>query len=512
MKTRPLIAVASLAALTLAGCSAQGGSSTDDSAAAESSGATTLRYAAVGAPAATTDDPHGRVSNESDYLRFAMLYDVLTVTGPDGTAQPRLATSWEPVDGDLSRWRIQLRDDATFSDGSPVTADDVLFSLNRIQGKGAENNGRLSMFDLGASSATSEHELELVTAQPYAEVGAALSSLTFVVPEGSEDFAGAEVPGSGPFALDAADDTTATLHRNDDWWGGEPGVAELQITAMPDPSARASAVASGQADVAGSIAPATAQQYEDSDGFEVVRRAGAVNYPLVMDTAAEPFEHPEVRRAVKLALDRQALVDTVFLGYGETEADVLGAKDPFAPDLAPVERDVDGARQLLDDAGFPDGVELTLHSTGSYPGMEETATLAAAQLEEAGFRVTVETDPPDTYWKKVWNVEPFYLNSLGGNGFVDFARMALVPDGPINETGWTDPAFAERFDEALATGDETERHEILAGLQREVAQDGGYAVWGLGDGLDLTSDAVENVPTGTGFSRLQIERIEVAGG
>ena len=134
-----------------------------------------LRYAAVGAPAATTHDPHGRVGNEADYLRFAMLYDVLTVTDEQGAVQPRLATAWEPVDGDLTRWSVTLRDDAAFSDGRPVTADDVLFSLRRIQGKGAENNGRLSMFDLEASSATGEHGLELVTRQPYAEVGLALA-------------------------------------------------------------------------------------------------------------------------------------------------------------------------------------------------------------------------------------------------------------------------------------------------------------------------------------------------
>ncbi|WP_017573641.1 ABC transporter substrate-binding protein, partial [Nocardiopsis halotolerans] len=467
-----------------------------------------LRYAAVGAPAATTHDPHGRVGNEADYLRFAMLYDVLTVPDEHGVAQPRLAESWEPQDGDLTRWTVTLRDDAVFSDDQPVTADDVLFSLRRIQDKGAENNGRLSMFDLEASGVTGEHELELVTHQPYAEVGSALASLTFVVPEGSDDIT-EPVPGSGPFVLESGDDTTSVLRRDDGWWGEAPAYETLEITAMPDPAARAAAVASGQADVAGSVAPATARQYADDGEVEVVTRPGGVNYPLVMDMETEPFDDPRVREAVKLALDREQLVETVFLGYGEPGADVLSPLAPFAPDVPPVERDPDRARELLEEAGHGDGVSLTLHATTSYPGMEEAAVLISEQLAEAGIDARVETGPPDTYWTDVWNVEPFYLNSLGGNGFVDFSRMALLADGPINETGWNDPEWDADFAEALATADEAERHAVLGDLQRRVADEGGYVVWGVGDGIDLTAPGVTGLPTGPGFHRLLIERAGV---
>lgn len=471
---------------------------------------TTLRYAAVGAPAATTHDPHGRVGNESDYLRFAMLYDVLTVTDEDGAVQARLAESWEPGSDDLDRWTIALRDDAVFSDGEPVTADDVLFSLERIQGKGAENNGRLSMFDLESSSVVDEHTLELVTHQPYAEVGVALASLTFVVPEGSDDIT-EPVIGSGPFQSAEHDDTTAVLNRHEGWWGEAPGYDTLQISAMPDPGARADAVASGQADIAGSVAPTSAQQYEEDDSVQVVTRPGGVNYPLVMDLGSEPFDDPGVREAVKLALDREQLVETVFLGYGEPGADLLNSEEPFAPQVEPVERDLDRARELLEEAGHGDGVELTLHATNSYPGMEETAALAAEQLSEAGIDVRIEVGPPDTYWAEVWNVEPLYLNSLGGNGFVDFARMALVADGTINETGWNEPDWDADFAEALATADEDERHALLADLQQRVADDGGYVVWGIGDGIDLAAPGVSGLPTGPGFHRLFIEQVEATG-
>ncbi|CAL9609763.1 hypothetical protein SUDANB121_05625 [Nocardiopsis dassonvillei] len=504
MRRRSLLAVLCAATLAASGCSGGG------DAPADADQETTLRYAAVGAPAATTADPHGRVGNEADYLRFAMLYDVLTVLDEQGAVQPRLAESWEPGGDDLTRWHITLRRDAVFSDGAPVTADDVLFSLRRIQGKGAENNGRLSMFDLEASSVSGEHELELVTRQPYAEAGAALASLTFIVPEGSDDIT-EPVPGSGPFVLEEADDTTAVLTRNEDWWGPGDGADRLEITAMPDPAARAAAVASGQADVAGSVAPATARQYAEGDEVEVVTRPGGVNYPLVMDLEAEPFDDPAVREAVKLALDRRALVDTVFLGYGEPGADLVAPSEPFAPQAEPIAQDLDRARELLEEAGHGDGISLTLHATNSYPGMEEAAVLVSEQLSEAGIEVEVEVGPPDTYWTEVWNVESFYLNSLGGNGFVDFSRMALLAEGPINETGWNDEDWDADFHTALATPDEGERHAMLGDLQQRLADGGGYVVWGLGDGIDLTAPGVTGLPTGPGFNRLRIEQVEVSG-
>ncbi|MDT0331200.1 ABC transporter substrate-binding protein [Nocardiopsis lambiniae] len=504
MRRRALFTGLSVMVLAASGCAADGDGPGD------SERTSTLRYAAVGAPAATTNDPHGRVGNESDYLRFAMLYDVLTVLDENGVAQPRLAESWESEGEDLTHWHVSLREDAVFSDGEPVTADDVLFSLRRIQGKGAENNGRLSVFDLESSEASGEHELELVTRRPYAEVGVALSSLTFVVPEGGDDIV-EPVVGSGPFVLEGADDTTATLTRNEEWWGPGTGVERLEITAMPDPSARASAVASGQADVAGSVAPATARQYDEDDAVEVVTRPGGVNHPLVMDLTVAPFDDPEVREAVKLALDREALVETVFLGYGKPGADIVSPSEPFAPEADPVNRDLDRARELLEEAGHEDGVSLTLHATNSYPGMEEAAVLVSEQLAEAGIEVQVEVGPPDTYWTEVWNVESFYLNSLGGSGFVDFSRMALVTDGPINETGWSDEEWDADFDTALATADEAERHAVLGDLQQRIADDGGYVVWGIGDGIDLTAAGVTGLPTGPGFHRLQIEQVEVAG-
>jgi len=464
----------------------------------------TLRYVAVGAAASATNDPHGGILNQSDLVRFALTYDVLAKPGADGETELRLAESITP-DAALTHWTVRLRTDATFTDGQPVAAADVLFSLRRLHTKSAENFGRMQMFDLDAAKVVDQHTVELVTTKPYAEVPRALESVTFVVPDATTDFT-KPVVGSGPFRMTGGTPEAAVLERNDRWWGSAPALRRVEIRAVADPQARAQAVLSGQADVAASVNPATAKQVDGNAEFAVVHREAITLYPFVMRLDQPPFDDNRVRAAVKLAADREALVDKVFLGYGRTGNDLITPADPSSPDLPARTRDLDRARQLLADAGHADGLTLTLHTTTSYPGMDTAALLFAEQLGEIGIDVEVKTAPPDTYWTEVWGKEAFYVGFFGGIPFLDVARVSLLSGGPTNETGWQRPDWDAGFDAALATADPAERTRMLGALQTTLRDEGGYLVWGAGDGLDLTRTGVDGLPTGPGFESSFIER------
>ncbi|MFC8848039.1 MULTISPECIES: ABC transporter substrate-binding protein [unclassified Micromonospora] len=469
----------------------------------------TLRYVSVGSPATASNDPHGGLGNESDAVRFALMYDVLTGQGADGRTQPRLAESWKS-DPTMTRWQFALRRNATFSGGRPVRAADVLYSLRRIERKAAENYGRLAAFDLTASRVVDEHTVEIVSRQPFAEVPRALESMTFIVPEGSDDFTGA-VPGSGPFTLVSNDAQTAVLERRDGWWGTTPALRRIEVRAVADPQARAQAVLSGQADVATSIAPTVARQVAARDDLSLVRRPAVTVYPFVMRTDRKPFDDPRVREAIKLAADRPALVETVFLGFGKPGDDVLAPADASAPKgLTPRVRDVARARQLLAEAGHGGGLTVTLHTTTSYPGMDTAATLFAAQLKEIGVTAKVKLNPPDTYFTTVWGKQDFYTGYFGGIPFFDVARVSLLSSSPTNETAWNRPEFDAALGKALAEPDEAVRNRALGALQQQVRDEGGYVVWGTGDGLDLTRAQVQGLPTGPGFSRLFIDQVRLS--
>ncbi|MFI7615816.1 ABC transporter substrate-binding protein [Nonomuraea terrae] len=493
-------------ALVTAGCGADAGGS----AAPTGQTVQTLRYVAVGAPATAIYDPHGGVGNQSDLTRFALMYDVLATSRPDGTMEPRLATAFEP-DDKLTTWTIRLRQGVTFTDGRPVRAADVLFSLRRIAGKAAENFGRMQMFDMDASRVVDDHTLELVTVQPYAEVPQALAWFTFVIPDGTTAF-DRPVVGSGPYRMTGGNAQHAVLERNDRWWGERPPTPRIELMAVPDPQARAQAVISGQADVASSVSPATVRQVSEDPNLKVVHRPAVTMYPFVMRLDREPFDDARVREAIKLATDRQELLDKVLLGYGKIGNDLLTPADPSSPAGVPQRpRDVARAKELLKQAGHADGLTLELATTTSYPGMDTAATLFARQLGEAGITVRVTTAPPDTYWTKVFAQSDFYTGFFGGIPFTDVARVSLLGDSPTNETAWQRPDWDTAYDEAMATEDDARRRENLGELQRELREEGGYVVWGVGDGLDLTSSRVSGLPDGPGFDLAFIERVRLDG-
>ncbi|XVQ06300.1 ABC transporter substrate-binding protein [Spirillospora sp. CA-255316] len=486
--------------LALSALSACGGGDT----AAQTAGST-LRYVTVGAAAAATNDPHGGIPNQSDLVRFALLYDVLAKPRADGTTELRLATSVTP-DAKLTTWTIKLRSDAAFGDGRPVRAADVLFSLRRIHAKSAENFGRFTMFDVAGSKVVDDRTLELKTTAPYAEVPRALESITFVVPEGTANF-DRPPAGSGPYTMTGGNLQNTVLERKDKWWGGRPPTERIEIRAVIDPQARAQAVLSGQADVASSVNPATARQARGSKAVKVVHRAGVVMYPFVMRLDREPFDDPRVREAIKLATDRRELLDKVFLGYGKIGNDLLTPADPTSPAGIPQRtRDIARAKDLLRQAGHGNGLDLTLATTTSYPGMDTAATLFARQLEPAGIKVEVVNEPPDTYWTKVFAKRDFYTGYFGGIPFLDVTRVSLLSSAPTNETAWKRPAWDKAYAEALATADAGRRKAALGGLQRQIRDEGGYVVWATGDGLDLTSSRVADLPTGPGFESSFIER------
>ncbi|QSB06676.1 ABC transporter substrate-binding protein [Natronoglycomyces albus] len=450
-----------------------------------------LRFGSVaGAGSAAALDPHGSLFNESDWLRHTCVYDMLATTDEQGNIVPALARAWTP-DEDATRWTLDLRDDAVFSDGKPVTADDVLFSLGRMSELAAENGNRLGLVDVEASEIVDEHTLTIVTSAPDAELPLTLAFGTFVVPEATTDFA--QPVGSGPFTLAEMDDQGANLDRSETWWGEKPAVARVEIRAFSSPQALASAVSSAEVDVAASVMPAAAESAEEGTAVHVRPASECVPLLLRVDTA--PFDSPQVRQAVKLALDRQALVDQVYLGYGVVGNDMIKYDEPSVPEDVPaVERDLEKARSLLEEAGYPDGFDVVLHTTTAYPAMLPTATVAAEQLAEVGIRVDVEQHAPEQYWSQAYTVEPFTVGYYADTSFATTVRQTVLSSAAFSETGWKDEEFDADFAAAMSETDEEARLEILHQLHYRMAEEGGWVVWGFGDGVDLHAGHVSGLP------------------
>jgi peptide/nickel transport system substrate-binding protein len=470
----------------------------------------TLRVGALGRAGAITRDPHGSQANESDYLIISLLYDTLTVPGAKPNTEPRLAASWKPS-ADLKTWRFTLAKGATFHDGTPVTAEDVVFSLKRLR---ATPSGASRLPGIQAKNITADGTDTVVIVSDYAnaELPLLVRLTTFVVPKGTTDKDIAKAPGTGPFKLDWFRGGNARLVRNDDWYGGQVHLDAIEVKIFESPQAMASALLAGQIDVASNVGAVAARTAEGRGDIQTVRRPNDMAMPIVMRTADGPFADAKVREALRLAVDREAMVKQVLSGYGTVANDVLGTGDPaYDKSLPQRTRDLAKAKELLAEAKFDTSKTYELYTTEDISGLAESATLFATQVREAGVKVKVVKQESGTFWDKTWLKGDLYTTYWGTNdSVVFFASKTMVSDSGQNEAGWKDEAFDTAYEKAIGTAAATERTALLTELQKIEYDSSGYLLWGMADGIDLAGSAVHGLPTLPGYGRVQLEQAWLA--
>ncbi|UGQ13465.1 ABC transporter substrate-binding protein [Yinghuangia sp. ASG 101] len=494
------------AGILLAGCSSESGGSP----APRSSGGTpkkggTLRVGALGRAGAITRDPHGTQTNESDYLVLGLVYDTLTVPGATPNTLPRLAASWEPSP-DLRTWRFKLAPGAVFHDGSPVTADDVVWSLRRLRNT-KSGASRLPGVEAANINADGPDTVVLVSDYPNAELPLLTRLTTFVLKKDTPDNALENAPGTGPFKLDWYRNGNARLVRNDQWYGGEVHLDAIEVTMFETAQAMANAIMAGQIDLAsnaGSIAARTAESRKD---LHIIRRSDDMAMPIVMRTKDGPFADPRVREALRLVVDRDAMVKQVLSGYGTVANDIMGTGDPqYARDLPQRTRDLARAKQLLAEAGFDLGKSYDLVTTEDIAGLAESATLFASQAREADIRINVVKQESGAFWDDTWLKGSLYTTYWGTNdSAIFFASKTLVSEAGQNEAGFADPAFDAAYRDAIGAPDQAARAAALAELQKIEYERSGYLLWGMADGIDIATAKVNGLPTLAGYGRVQLQ-------
>ncbi|MEV4164413.1 ABC transporter substrate-binding protein [Nonomuraea dietziae] len=468
----------------------------------------TLRIGALGRASAITRDPHGTQANESDYLIISLLYDTLTAPGATVNTAPRLAASWK-ADQDVTTWRFTLAKGATFHDGSPVTAEDVAWSLRRLRETPA---GAARLPGVKADNIKADGDSVVLTSDyPNADLPLMLRLTTFVMKKGTEEVAGA--PGSGPFKLDWYRDGNARLVRNDTWHGGKPYLDAIEVKIFESPQAMANALLGGQIDVASNVGAVAARVAASRQDVQVLRRPDDMAMPIVMRTTeGSPYADPRVREALRLAVDREAMVKQVLSGYGKVANDVLGTGDPaFAKDLPQRARDLARARQLLQEAGFDLSKTYELRTTEDISGLAESAALFATQVREVGVQIKVVKEDSGAFWDKTWLKGDLYTTYWGTNdSVIFFASKLLLTGAGQNESAWSDAEFDQAYKQAVGTLDPTAREQALRRLQEIQHQRSGYLLWGMADGIDLAAPTVRDLPKLPGYGRVQLERVWLA--
>lgn len=497
------------AGLLLAGCGGQPTPAGAPTGAPRAGGV--LRVGALGSVAAAVRDPHASISNESDFLVLALVYDALTVPGAQQTA-PRLASSWE-ASPDQRGHRFVIAEGATFHDGAPVTSEDVVWSLQRLRATPA-GASRLPGVAPEGITADGPGAVVLTSEYPNADLPMLIRLNSFVLRksalENNPDPAGS--PGTGPFRLESYQQGNARLVRNETWHGGAPQLDGIEVRVFDSAQAMANALFTGEIDLASNAGSIAARTAEGRDGVQVVRRPNDSSLPIVMRVADGPFADVRVRQALRLAVDREALVDQALSGFGTVANDVMGTGDPaYARDLPQRTRDLARADALLDEAGFDRSVRHQLFTADEAPGQADAATLFAQQVQEIGVGIDVVRQDANTFYDQTWLKAPLYTAYWGTNDSVTFfAAKTMHSTSGQNEAGQQDPDFDAAYQQAVGAPDAQARAAAVRRLQEIQYERSGYLLWGMADGVDLAASNVGGLPTLPGYGRVQLERTWLA--
>lgn len=452
-----------------------------------------LRVGIVGGSAKDSLDAHAPVTHP-DEARAIQLYDTLAGYDNDHKIQMSLADKITPS-ADGKTWTVHLRDGLKFSDGRPITADDVIFTFKRITDPKAPMAGAaaLSTLDRDALKASDPQTVVFGFTSPYAIFPDTVAQYNSgIVPAGYDP---KKPVGSGPFMLDSfTPGQQSVFVKNPNYWRtGEPHVDKVTIIDFPDDTARVNALLGGQVDAIDQLPLGQVNVVKANPAVKVLESATGSWLPFTMRVDQEPFNDPKVREAFRLIVDRQQMVDQVLGGHGTIGNDLYSPLDSCYPsDVAQRSQDIEKAKALLAEAG-KSNLTVDLVTSPAAAGLVEAAQVFAQQAKAAGVTVTVKkVDPGEFYGDQYlkWNFsQDFwfsrdYLPQTAASGFTA---------SPYNETHWNDPEWSALVTKAQGTTDETARCGLVKQAQKIEFDRGGYIIWGFPNSVDAYSSTVQGL-------------------
>lgn len=442
-------------------------------------------------------DPHV-VTAFSSIAVMEQIYDGLVELNADLEIEPALAESWEISDDGLT-YTVQLRDDVVFHNGRAMTADDVVYSLERILAEETGSPLASGFLQVSEVRAEGEHSVVFELSEPFAPFLANLLTL-YVVPrevvEAQGDLQQAAV-GTGPFMLDeVVPDTLVRLVANPDYYReGQPMLAGLDYNIVPEASTRAAGLRTGSYHMLPSLDAATSETLRNVPGV-VLQTSQDLAYSLMgMNVEVAPFDRAAVRRAVNQIVNRDEAVQAVFLGNAVPGGPLSPALTEWAlplTEFACYEASADEGLALLEEAGAA-GFEFEILTFGTIREVSDLAQVLQAQLTAAGIDTAVNVAEFGTFVQD-WRNSNFdaFVSRNGGNVDPDgYLYRTFHSEGATNVFNFSDPEVDRLLEEGRTTTDPEQRFEIYAELQRMLACEGPIVHVAYGTLFTALSDDVE---------------------
>jgi len=479
-----LFAFLVLALLSACTPTAQPAVSTDDAAEnAVTSGAESAESAQRG----TLRIPHPLTMNGKDTLDPAsplnfeyaiiMLYDRLVSLGEGGQIIPALATAWE-ANEDATAWTFTLREGVTFHDGKPLTSADVAYTFRHILDPAVEAPAAATLNLIETIETPDEGTVVFQLGQPHADFPSLLVEyMARIIPDGSGDTIASTGIGTGPFKLESFNaEGTTVLVANDDYWNGAPQLAGIELIALADAEARGIALQADQVDIILNTTATQAALFEGNPDYTVLSFPTGQWGTLVMRTDTPPFDDVRVRKAMRLVADRQAMVDLVLDGQGTVACDnpVSTTDIYFLETECPP--NIEQAKALLAEAGYADGLEVTLYTSDAESIYIPLAEVYQQQAAAAGINVNLEIVPADSYYTDVWGTEAFYPSYWRERPTDLILNLLWRSTTDWNESYYRNPAFDQLLDEARRELDFEQRRALYQQAQQMIMDEDGHLI------------------------------------
>jgi len=449
----------------------------------------------AGFGAATSRDP---ISPKRDDKVASLVYSRLVRLDEAGKPAPDLATEWTMSD-DLTEWTFKLRSGVKFHNGADFTSADVVYSLERILSDKIENAAKSVLSIIDTVDAVDPLTVKIKLKSPFSDLPLLLLDYRIrILSAGTGDLESYNESGigTGPFQIAEYDpEGTSIFTAFPDYWEGKPGVDEIDVFAIPDQQARVQALLSGQIDWLPQIDRQEAKLFADTSKFKTQTIKTGNWEGLVMLTNTKPYDDVRVRKALRIAVDREAMRDLLVGKDGGTIScdSPVWTGDQYYVDIGPCGQDIEGAKKLLAEAGYPDGIDVELIASDLNPLWTGMAEIYQQQVAPAGIRVTIKQVPSAGYWDTVWMKNPFMTTLWGQRPADQVLNEGYRSTAAWNESKFQSPELDALLDKARSTADFEARKAVYGEIQKLLWEQGGTLVPFHDNVLSVMSTKVEGL-------------------
>ena len=414
-------------------------------------------------------DPTSGAAAAIDEVVYGNVFEGLTRINQTGAVLPGLAESWE-TSADGLTYVFHLRRDVTFHDGSTFDASDVKFSLDRITAEGSTNAQKALFEPIRRVEVIDPLTVRITLARPVSALTTLLGwgDAVIVAPESAATNA-AQPVGTGPFRFQGwRRGESLTLVRYPGYRGAAARLRTVVFRFISDPTAAFAAISAGDIDAFPNYpSPENVAQFQRDPRFRVVVGASEGKVILGINNRSAPLNDVRVRQAISYAIDRPAIIEGAMFGYGQPIGSHYSRQAPGYVDLTGLyPHDVTRARRLLAEAGYPNGIDLTLRLPPR-PYARRGGEVLAAQLGEAGIRVKIENLEWAQWLDQVFKRHQFDLTIVEHVEPMDYDIYARDD----YYFGYRSDAFEALLDQLNTATDEPTRMRLLGSMQRRIADD-----------------------------------------